>query len=326
MIAAALNIIDSLSAVIGAGAPSPTVDAPDFAAIMSEITDGQAEALPQRALVPLIRIEPVTSAPLSLDAGRTDHVEQSPFDTVSNAAKDALTLLDEPSLPEPDPFLAVAISFIERLHVAGTTVGPDASAPIKQAANLPATETAPWMAVDAQIAVAAPALFEPDKRPANAPIEQTDLSAVPTTDFRPAVRLPVPHKLALPMAERAATFAPVIADAVRDLAVMAQDKDLRFNVRPEALGPVAVTIERSEAGPTLRLSVETQAAAQAVRQAEPMLNDARGHLPFVQVTVDMSAPDSRNRSPKNMLRPAQSTNEGSDRLQSPQSAPVGRFA
>ena len=126
-------------------------------------------------------------------------------------------------------------------------------------------------------------------------IDNAESVVVALADTRAAPLLQPIDKPASTTPDRVATFAPLIADAVRDLVHLAQDKDVRFHVRPEALGLVAVTIERDAAGPTLRLAVETQLAAQAVRQAEPMMNDARGNAPFVQVTVDLNASDQRGR-------------------------------
>lgn len=95
----------------------------------------------------------------------------------------------------------------------------------------------------------------------------------------------------------AALFSVQIAALARDVVVVGAERDVRFNLRPEMLGPVAVTIERRDDGPTLRLGVETPAAVQAVRQAEPALTDAaaRTGSPFVQVSVDLQSPGQRDR-------------------------------
>ena len=95
--------------------------------------------------------------------------------------------------------------------------------------------------------------------------------------------------------DRSPTFSAHIAVAIREVMSFARDRDLQFTLRPEMLGPIDVTIERSEAGQTLRLGVETPAAVQTVRAAEPILNDVRGGAPFVQISVDLNAPDSRGR-------------------------------
>lgn len=148
----------------------------------------------------------------------------------------------------------------------------------------------------APVGIAAPVVVEPAKRASGIAIERTELSFLPPSEVRALAPGALSDKPFVPALDRSVTFAPVIADAVRDLIAIAQEKDVRFNVRPEMLGPIAVTIERTDAGPTLRLGVETLAAAQVVRQAEPTLNDARGAAPFLQITVDMNAPDSRGRS------------------------------
>ena len=121
---------------------------------------------------------------------------------------------------------------------------------------------------------------------------------MPVTELRgpSTVPLAVADKpLSYPV-DRAVTFAPMLVQIARDVLALSADRDVRFNLRPDVLGPVAVTIERTEAGPNLRLGVETHAAVQAVRAAEPMLNDSRSAAPFVQVTVDMNAPDQRSRN------------------------------
>lgn len=151
-------------------------------------------------------------------------------------------------------------------------------------------------AADFSLAVAAPVVADPVRAASRSHVEMPNVTVAPAVDSRSALLMPTSEKPAPPMPDRVATFAPLIADAVRDLVNLAQNKDIRFHVRPEVLGPVSVTIERSETGPTLRLGVETQAAVRAVRHAEPMMNDARGHAPFVHVTVDLNASDQRGRS------------------------------
>jgi hypothetical protein len=135
------------------------------------------------------------------------------------------------------------------------------------------------------------------------------------------------EKPAASLPDRAPTFSPLIADAVRDLVNLAQDKNVRFNVRPETLGAIAVTIERSEAGPTLRLGVETQAAVQAVRHAEPNMNDQRGQTPFVHVTVDLNAPGQRGRGARAATIPKRHHDLASNPLEQPATqAAIGRYA
>ena len=95
----------------------------------------------------------------------------------------------------------------------------------------------------------------------------------------------------------ASLFAAQVSAVARDVVSVSIERDLRFNVRPETLGPVAVTIERRDEGPALRLGVESHVAAQAVRQAEPALSDIAGRAgsPFVQVSVDLQSPGQRDR-------------------------------
>jgi hypothetical protein len=154
---------------------------------------------------------------------------------------------------------------------------------------------------------------------------QTEPAATPPADNR----LPPPQTLperALPtLVERMVAFTPTVIDAARDLAQIGDARDMKFNVRPEILGSVAVTIERTDAGQNLRLGVETPAAVQAVRQAEPALNDPRHGNPFVNVTVDMTASDQRGRTPRTAFVAKQFHPAISDD-QSTGPAPTGRYA
>ncbi len=163
------------------------------------------------------------------------------------------------------------------------------------------------------------------------PAQELD-SRGPTTPVVGEMRIPVStspmtiDKLMAPMPDRVSTFPGYVADAAHDILRMTGDADMRFNVRPETLGQIAVTIQRSEAGLGLRLGVETPAAVQAVRQAEPMLNDVRGHVPFAHVSVDLNSPDTRGRSAR--VTPLVRRARGDDREIMLQPAPVttGRYA
>jgi hypothetical protein len=170
-----------------------------------------------------------------------------------------------------------------------------------------------------------PVLNEPSRHVAELRPIQTEPVATPTPDNR----LPTPQTLpdrALPaLVERMVAFTPTIISAARDLAQIGDARDMKFNVRPEILGPVAVTIERTDAGQNLRLGVETPAAVQAVRQAEPALNDPRHGNPFVNVTVDMTASDQRGRTPRTALVAKQFHPVISDD-HSTGPAPTGRYA
>jgi hypothetical protein len=110
----------------------------------------------------------------------------------------------------------------------------------------------------------------------------------------------------------------------RDIVSASAEQDVQFNVRPAFLGPVSVTIERGDEGPLLRLGVETQAAALAVKQAEPTLITSTS--PFVQVSVDLNSPGQRERS----ARAAAFLKRGRDVVPDPTieqaTAKTGRFA
>jgi Flagellar hook-length control protein FliK len=131
----------------------------------------------------------------------------------------------------------------------------------------------------------------------------------------PTIDLPAAFAAPRPTAFQSSMFAPPTAQVLpghhsadgfggpllmlaRDVVQLSGDADVHFNVRPETLGPVAVTIARGEDGARLHLGVESQTALQAVRQAEPRLTDsaARSGAPFVNVTVDLNAREQRGRS------------------------------
>lgn len=139
----------------------------------------------------------------------------------------------------------------------------------------------------------APSLKE---RPRPLPV-QVETAAPPATEIRtaPATLTPAIERALPTLVERMVAFNPALIDAARDLAQMGDARDMRFNIRPETLGPVAVSIERTDAGQNLRLGVETAAAVHAVRQAEPTFNDPRTGNPFVNVTVDLTSSDQRGR-------------------------------
>ncbi len=127
-------------------------------------------------------------------------------------------------------------------------------------------------------------------------------------------------------ADRAPVFAMHIAEAARDVLAATGDADVHFSVRPERLGPVFVTIERGDAGSSVRLGLDTPAQVQAVRQAETILNDARGGSPFVEVTVDLASEDARGRSARAPVpvRPAPPAPPGAPAPDAP--VRTGRFA
>jgi len=137
----------------------------------------------------------------------------------------------------------------------------------------------------------------------------------PVTTQSPVAALPfpVPERLvptapALPMhamvtvahAERDPNPAQTL---IRDLTAIAAGPTARFDLRAEALGPLAVTITRGEEGNTLRLGVESREVAQHIRSAEPQLADlsSRTGTPFVQVNIDLSQREQRQRGPARLL-------------------------
>lgn len=247
----------------------PTIDARTMATLGTLLPAG--ETVPRQAVPEQPMSDPVIA---SLDAVR--------------AFTDAPTIKIEvwPVVVDPEPPLVI----IQQIWSE-----PAAPAPEKPRVDERSVKLAASRPFNPPIMIAASPIFEPVKPATRAGIDKPELSVTVPGDLRPATLIPTIDKPAVTLPDRAPTFAPLIGDAVRDLVNLAQDKNVRFNVRPEVLGPVAVIIERSEAGPTLRLGVETQAAVQAVRQAEPMMNDQRGQAPFVQVTVDLNAPDQRGR-------------------------------
>ncbi len=179
----------------------------------------------------------------------------------------------------------------------------------------------------ATAAIAAPTMVEANRPATRRIVDVIDPAVAAPADQR-SVALAMPPTIdrsAPPLPDRMASFSPLIADAVRDLVTIAGDKDVRFNVRPESLGPVAVTIERGDAGPTLRLGVETPAAAQAVRNAEPALNDSRGNASFVQVTVDLTSPDGRGRTARAAALAQRGRGETHETI-IPPPATAGRYA
>jgi flagellar hook-length control protein FliK len=95
----------------------------------------------------------------------------------------------------------------------------------------------------------------------------------------------------------ASLFSAHVAALAGDVMAVSAERDVRFNVRPEILGPVAVTIERRDDGAALRLGVENATTAQVVRQAEPVLSDAaaRAGSPFIQISVDVQSSGQRDR-------------------------------
>ncbi len=161
-----------------------------------------------------------------------------------------------------------------------------------------------------------------------AQIDRVEVQVSAPTEPRgaPALGMSVADKSQSTFVERGPVFAPMLMQIARDVMALSADRDVRFNVRPDILGPVAVTIERTDAGPSLRLGVESHSAVQAVRAAEPLLNDSRGAAPFVQVTVDMNAPDQRSRQSRAPVPPRRLSEQTYEILTERATVAAGRFA
>ncbi len=357
-----LNIANVIGLPTGAGITVPQAATPDFAALFASVAvapSGEgtvpavtAEPVKFEPVVPLLANETESAVPVALSAPAQLAKVPAPIRAVGSQKPGAVAPLTDEARSKAsagaigtdvptdvskslslvvDPLIivdAIMPPVTEAFDQnAATEIAPvvDGS-PVTQ--PLPKRIAAPEVSLPdvPLVANAASVVVEFGKRTASAITERTELSVAPVGDMRPTTLIAASDKLVMPVADRIATFAPIIADVARDMIAIAQDKDVRFNVRPDILGPVAVTIERTDAGPTLRLGVETQAAVQAVRQAESTMNDARGSAQFVQVTVDMNAPDSRGRSPRTMPPPRTVQDDVSEQMQLLHPAATGRYA
>ncbi len=158
-------------------------------------------------------------------------------------------------------------------------------------------------------------------------LDRVDVSTAPPPETRGPIAPVQSTERVQPFAfERGPAFAPQIIRIARDFLVVASEQDVRFNVRPDVLGPVAVTIERTDAGSSLRLGVENQAAVQAVKHAEPMLHDARGQVSFVQVSVDLNAPDQRSRQTRGVVPQRRANDQTQEILTEHARVATGRYA
>jgi hypothetical protein len=313
--ALAMEALDLLGLTVTAAVPV-AANAPDFAAVMALVGDGAAVAANAPGLVvPVASVEELVSSPVvvspvaetKVNRGQPERRECKAQAVGTDAAIDAPR---EPKVPEQPDNADVCQKdsglpqSVERpvLTVPDVPVLLVASEPVQAEATRPKPKPA-------RADVAAPASIDLPGPVIAAPIvvERISLVAVRKTEGddpvtvtiadgpRPSTPLPI-ERSTITLPDRVPTFPAYVVDAARDILSIIKDNDVRFNVRPETLGTVAVTIERGDAGPSLRLGVETAAAVQAVRQAEPMLNDLRGALPFVQVTVDLNSPDARGRA------------------------------
>jgi hypothetical protein len=325
MIAPQIDMVAYLGNVIGASIPALSNDAPDFAAMVAAVsatldtdrvlasTDVDCARTPTPPvadyLASIAELEPETAERIVAvgalpkpaiidDLPITERADARP------AQRDADAVLTDDKDAAAEPFSSVipvppSVKPIVQLVIAAETLSNIETPVAPKARMLERTfEKSESPTGDVRVAIAVPIMLETVKAAPKRSNDKPDPLILAATDQRvplPAIALSS-EKPVTALPDRMPTFAPMIADVARDLVRLAQDKNVRFNVRPETLGPVAVTIERSDAGPSLRLSVETQAAVQAVRHAEPLLNDARGAAPFVHVSVDLSSPEGRSRT------------------------------
>ena len=308
MLAPKIDKVESLGALTTVGSSTPAAVAADFAELLAGITakPGAEATVPTVApqifgltmnlkRTDLAFVDREESTVVNHTSTQTERAEPT-IETGLAEAEEKGAVIATRMLPVVDglPFitnLVILVATTQDVVVEGKALRPTKLPIVDRAA-----EKAAIQPVDPRIAIAPPAFVDAEKISSRASIDTPDLSIAVAIDLRSGTLPQTSDKPAPPMPDRVATFAPLIADAMRDLVTLGQNKDVRFNVRPEVLGPVAVMIEHGPGGPTLRLGVETPAAAMAVRQAEPMMNDARGNASFVQVTVDLNAPDQRARS------------------------------
>jgi hypothetical protein len=253
----------------------------------------------------------------SLDLPQNPDTSQNGTAAAPNAGPSTVVESMPVSVFADDPAIAIAAVAPQvdpvRLVAMARKVEPVAGTPVEPKA-IPVTPSAIMM-------LAMPGAEA--KRKADLPEPIATLGAEQRMPLQP---LPMIEKVAVAVAARTPVFAVQIADVARDVLRITGDAEMRFNVKPDTLGPIAVTIERGDAGLGLKLGVETPAAVQVVRQAEPMMNDVRGNAPFVQVSVDLNSPDARGRQARaaTLIRRARQD----DREIMLQHAPVttGRYA
>jgi len=219
---------------------------------------------------------------------------------------------------------AVPMIALNRLAMTPSERSPRANAPVE----LPGVEKpekrerlpGPAGAIaDLTIVAAQPETRSPDS------IGATILSGARPETMLPASRSTETSGLLTPMLSPA--VGDTIEQAARDVASVGGERPLRFNVRPESLGPVAVTLARDDSGLQLRIGVETQSALQAVRTAEPLLTDAaaRTGQPFVHVSVDLDSPGQR-RAPRPSLSGRASAMRVDFHPEASAAQPAGRYA
>jgi hypothetical protein len=248
-------------------------------------------ALPEQIAVRLLRPMVILSAPLqnaqTAPAQTPDRPRQDETDQVAQG--------ETPVTETDDRFSGAVLPDVSQV-----AADPQPK-PTKESPKTHDTALVPQLAVRIEVRTEATALaaqpVQPSERrtawreaePVGAP---TLLDAGPRASILAAARASdagssMPDR-------RAPDFSAQLMHLARDVVDVSAGEDVQFNVRPAFLGPVSVTIERRDDGPSLRLGVETQAAAQAVKQAEPVLTTSAS--PFVQVSVDLNSPGQRERS------------------------------
>ena len=307
IVSAKMDAVDVLGTALTAGAPVATADV-DFAAMMASIAvQPEAFAISQPLPPAVDSPAEIAAAPPAEDRPATDREDVAP--------EAVLTLTrGDPSMIE---VVTVAVAMPERNHSLGHKT--------KQADQINAVAVE---RPDVRVVSAAPVMVETVTPRLVATTDPTEPVVVIASDQRLTVPMPMPvaDKQIAPPLDRGAAFPLLVADAVRDVLTIAMSKDVRFNVRPDTLGPVAVTIERGDAGPSLHLRVDTPAAVQAIRQAEPMLNDARGNTPFVQVSVDLGTPEGRGRPARAAFPLKRGHDEITDNILARAAVTTGRYA
>lgn len=285
--------------------------------IAAEPEDGETAALP--GAVPITVVPPSRVAkpadvdihPLRSPTHVGPAIESDPPPPVETTIEPAF------AVNPPPPNLAAPLMLPERSHVIPPQ--PDASAPVAAPAHASVVHK-PITMIGAEIPIDT----------ARIQAEQPVILALPPNFARTPDNAQTPFEPATPN-NRASIerppFLPIVTQDLRQqISILTGDRPLHFNVRPETLGPVAVSIALGEEGRSLRLGVENATALQAIRQAEPQLIDMinRGGTNFVQVTVDLSGRDQRSRAqPPVVTRRPDGT---LTTLHEPAAAPTGRFA
>jgi hypothetical protein len=332
-----LKTLDMVGKALPGGALVTSLDMPDFAQVMAVAAHSSAEPELTRSSqakssdtkannVPTLPdgngVGIANAGTVQGDMQAAEPAEQLPVEQPAlglNAAVDSsgdhaakpVVAAPEPVRPvvqamlQIAPIMQIIVPTIEPQAVAATQAPVTlASVRLRVSEAVASTQRPDVRSVETSTpltpATVAPVLLELRQTLPEPRLVQTELVALSIAGNRTptGASQSLPERALPTLVERMIAFTPMIVDAVRDLVQFGDGRDMRFNVRPEALGPVAVTIERTEAGQHLRLGVETPAALQVVKQAEPALNDQRAGTPFINVTVDMAPSDQRGRTPR----------------------------